>query len=66
LQLQQRQIDICDVADTREPSAANAPIQRHQPSQPPTQNVNSAVSPELPASHFGGSNAKYAKSANQK
>jgi hypothetical protein len=52
--------DICAVAAIREPSAANAPIQRHPPNQPPDKIVNSAVSPVLPASHFSG---KYAKCA---
>jgi len=56
--------DICDAADIREPSAANASIQWHQPSFPPTQNVNSAASAECPASHFGGNYAKSAKLAN--
>ncbi len=52
--------DICDAADIRESSAANAPFQRHQPSQPPAQNVDSAASPVLPACHFSGSIANSA------
>jgi len=38
-------------------SAANAPFQRHQPSQPPDKNANSAPCSLTSASHFGG---KYA------
>ena len=60
-----RRYDNDDAADIRERSAANAPFQRYQPSQPPVKIVNSAALRELHASHFGGSNAKYAKSANQ-
>jgi len=50
--------DNCDAADIRELPAALASFQWHQPSQPPHKNVNSAVSPVLPACHFGGLNAK--------
>jgi len=46
-----------------EPTAANAPFQRSQANLPPTQNVNTAVSLQLPAGQFSGSNAKYAKNA---
>ena len=58
--------DNCDAADTREPSAAFAPIQRPTPSHPPTQNVNSAASRHLPASHFGGKSAQTANCAIKK
>ncbi len=50
----------CTAADYSLTSAALAPIQRHRPNQPPHQNVNSAASPLLPASHFSGSYAIYA------
>jgi hypothetical protein len=43
-----------------EPSAANTPIQRHQPNHPPTQNVNSAPRSLTSAGHFGGSIAQFA------
>jgi hypothetical protein len=36
-------------------SADNLSIQRHQPGDPPTQNVNSADTARLPARHFSGS-----------
>jgi len=38
----------------RERFAAIVSFQRHQPSYAPSQNVNSAASPVLPASQFGG------------
>jgi hypothetical protein len=50
-----------DAADIREHSATLVAFQRHQPSQPPVNFVNSAVSPVLPACHFSGSIAKSAK-----
>ena len=53
----------CTAVATAEPFAANAPFQRSQASLPPTQNVNSAASPVIPAGQFSGSNAKYAKNA---
>jgi hypothetical protein len=49
-----------DAADIREQFAANAPIQRHHPNQPPRKNVNSAVSLVLPACHFSGFFAQFA------
>jgi len=52
------------VVALRERSAAFAPFQRLQPSQPPVKIVDSALLRELPASHFGGSIAKSAKRAN--
>jgi len=55
--------DNCDAADTAGPSAALAPFQRIQPSFSRHENVNSAVSPVLPASHFSGKYAKYAQIA---
>jgi hypothetical protein len=64
LHFEQRQCTNCTAADTREPSAAFAPIQRRAPSHPPTQNVNSADTSEPPASHFGGIYAQSAKLAN--
>ena len=42
-------------------SAARAPFQRHAPSHLPPQNVNSALTRELPASQFGGSICKLCK-----
>ncbi len=48
-------------ADIREPSAALAPFQRIEPNQPPCKNVNSADTRELPACHFSGKYAKFAK-----
>ena len=47
-------------------STALVPFQRHQPSQPPCKNVNSADLAELPARHFSGKSAKIAQTANQK
>ncbi len=52
-------------ADTREQSAAIASFQRFQPSHSPVKIVNSAALKERFASHFGGSNAKNTKFANQ-
>ncbi len=47
----------CTAAATREPSAAFVSFRRHQPSLPPTQNVDSAAHSLTSACHFGG---KYA------
>jgi hypothetical protein len=41
-------------ADTREPIAALVSFQWYSPSNPPYQNVNSAVLADVPACHFGG------------
>lgn len=53
-------IDICNAADTREQSTANAPFQRHQPGHPPDKNFNSVAVAELPARHFSGLYAQIA------
>jgi hypothetical protein len=37
-----------------EPSAAFVSFQRHQPSQSPHKNVDSAVGSRVPTCHFGG------------
>ncbi|MBI1277170.1 MAG: hypothetical protein GC179_03485 [Anaerolineaceae bacterium] len=50
----------CHAVALRELSAAYVPIQRHQPGIPPIQNVNSAASSVLPASHFSGVIANFA------
>jgi hypothetical protein len=62
-----RRIDTanCAAAAIAEPFAANAPIQRRQPSVPPWINVNSADHSLTPASHFGGKYANSAQSANR-
>jgi hypothetical protein len=62
---EQQQCTNCTAADTREPSAANAPIQRLAPSLSPTQNVNSAPRSLTAAGHFSGCNAKSANIANR-
>lgn len=46
--------DNCDAADIREQGAALVSFQRHQPKQPPANNVISADIRELPACQFGG------------
>ena len=43
---------ICTAVATAEHPAATVSFQRQQPNIPPTQNVNSAVSPLRPACHF--------------
>jgi len=43
-----------------EPSAVKVSFQRHEPSIPPTQNVNSVASGELPAGQFSGFIAQFA------
>jgi len=48
---------------TAEHSAEFAPIQRHQPNHPPTQNVNSAPPSLVSAMQFGGKYAIIATSA---
>ena len=62
-----RQSEMCKMhaADTREQSAALAPFQRYQPSQPPVKIVNSAALRERFAGHFSGSIAKTANFANR-
>ncbi len=62
-QQQRRSMSEMSAVALREPSAANAPFQRKSPCFPPTQNVNSAASPMLPACHFSGSIANCAESA---
>jgi hypothetical protein len=64
LQLQKRHRTNGTAVAVGEPSAENAPIQRHAPSYPPTQIVNSADISERPAGQFGGKYAQSAKFAN--
>ncbi len=47
----------CGAVALAEQSAALVSFQRLEPSLPPTQNVNSAVSPVLPAMQFSGNSA---------
>jgi|GEM_PF-5265508 len=48
----------CTAANYSLTSAALVPFQRHSPSRPPPQNVNSAVTREHPACHFSGESAQ--------
>jgi hypothetical protein len=51
---------ICTAVMLAEQSAELVSFQRHQPSLPPTQNVISVASAELPAGQFSGKSAKVA------
>ena len=51
----------CTAVASAEPSAESVSFQWHQPSFPPTQNVDSAVSPVPAAGQFSGSIAQTAK-----
>ena len=53
----------CTAVALTELPAAFVSFQWHQPSLPPTQNVNSAASRELAAMQFSGNNAIYAVNA---
>jgi hypothetical protein len=44
----------CAVVASTEQSAESVSFQRHQPNHPPTQNVDSVATAELPARRFGG------------
>ncbi len=59
----QRYCQYWHAADIREHVAALVLFQRHQPSLPPCKIVNSAGSPVLPATHFGGCIAQFATRA---
>jgi hypothetical protein len=53
----------CTAVALAEKSSALVSFQRHQPSIPPHKNVDSAVSPLLPACHFSGNFAQIANFA---
>ncbi len=55
---------IRTAADTAEPAAAPVSFQRHQPSIPPTKNINSAPSSLTAARHFSGFIAQFAVNVN--